>query len=86
MKLDEYKDKIRELRGSLKSCDDDLYTIYHQSCRPLLNWSLSNKYIGVTKIRNVACLNYKTQREFITWMDTKRRSIQEVDVWLLSKI
>ena len=86
MKLYTYKEKIRTLRGVLKSCDEDLYTIYHQGCRQLVDWSLETKTIGIRKIATIASMDYKEQRVFITWIQEKKRTVKEIDVKLFSLI
>ena len=86
MKLDTYKEKIRTLRDVLKSCDEDLYTIYHQGCKELVEWSLDTKTIGVGKIATIASMDYKEQHKFLVWVLEKKRTAKEIDIKLLSLI
>ena len=87
MTLENYKESIRKYRGHLKSVDVELDSLWNNGTKDLLEYSLSNKGMGVRKMCEMSLhLSDEQQDAFVTWMKVKKRCKNEVDVKLLGLI
>lgn len=87
MELNEYKEKIRLYRGSLKSCDGELEEIYTYGSPEFKEWTLSTKVIGVHNMAYAAInMNHDKQKKFLSWVSAKPRKAEDIKVYFLKEI
>ena len=87
MDLEQYKEAIRKYRGHLKSCDGELEEIFNYGCHDFKDWTLSTKAIGVHKMAYIAInMNDKKQQEFVVWVTKKKRTVTDIDMYILKEI
>ena len=87
MTLQTYKEKIRTYRGHLKSMDKELESIYDFGTEEFIEFSLTSKAIGVTKMAYIAeNLSWDDQKEFIIWIHDGKRNKSAIDIKLLDLI
>ena len=84
MTLEEYKTSIRKYRGHLRSMDKDLEIIYDYGVSEFVDYSLTSKKMGVSKMAIIADnMNDVEQVDLITWLGVKGRSKTDIDIYLL---
>lgn len=87
MNVNDYKEAIRKYRGHLKSVDTELSEIWTSGSNNFIEFSLSNKSMGVRKMAEVAnCMIHEDQDKFIVWMQEKVRKKNEIDSKLMEMI
>ncbi len=71
MKLNEFKDETRRVRGTLKGMDVYLDKIYREGIIELRDLCINSKQMGIKNISELTNLTLSEQYEWYEWISAK---------------
>ena len=88
MKLNEFKEETRRVRGMLKGMDVYLDKIYREGIIELRDLCINNKQMGIKNISELTNLTHSEQYEWYEWISAKgfKASKNEMELKIASLI
>jgi hypothetical protein len=71
MKLNEFKEEVRRVRGTLKDMDVYLDKIYREGIMELRDLCINSKQMGIKNISELTNLTFSEQFEWYEWIVAK---------------
>ena len=71
MKLNEFKEEVRRVRGTLKDMDVYLDKIHREGIMELRDLCINSKQMGIKNISELTNLTFSEQFEWYEWISAK---------------
>ena len=71
MKLNEFKEEVRRVRGTLKDMDVYLDRIHREGIMELRDLCINSKQMGIKNISELTNLTFSEQFEWYEWISAK---------------
>jgi len=84
MTNEEFIKRMRENRGSLKTVEPEMECINTIGTKKLIAHALGTKLLGVRLLSEIARWPAKEQNDFVDWLDAKKRTKQDVAIYIAS--
>jgi hypothetical protein len=86
MTNEEFKQKVRENRGSLKSMDAELECINTIGTETLIEYTVETKQIGIATIAEISRASAIKQNNFVVWVSVAKRTKQDIELYIASNL